>query len=69
MCALPNCFFIDEVLRKSTEGKRRGITWRMNEQLEDLVFADDVCLLSHRLTEYKGCRKDRKESRIKNKRN
>jgi thymidine kinase len=42
---------IDEVSTKSTEGKKRGITWRMNEQLEDLVFVDDVCLLSHRLTD------------------
>jgi hypothetical protein len=41
---------IDEVLRKSTEGKKRGITWRMTEQVEDLVFADDVFLLSHRLS-------------------
>jgi hypothetical protein len=39
---------IDEVLRKTIEGNERGITWRINEQLEDLVFADDVCLLSHR---------------------
>jgi hypothetical protein len=32
----------DEVPRKSIDGKKRGITWRMNEQLEDLVFADDL---------------------------
>jgi hypothetical protein len=43
-------FVIDEVLRKSTEGNKRGIIRKMNEQLEDLVFADDACLLSHRLT-------------------
>jgi hypothetical protein len=42
---------IDEVLRKSIKGKKRGITWRMTEQLEDLVFADDVYLLSHRLSD------------------
>jgi hypothetical protein len=42
---------IDDVLRKSIEGKKRGIIWGRNEQLEDLVFADDVCLLSHRLTD------------------
>jgi hypothetical protein len=49
---------IDEVLRKSTEGKKRDIMWRMNEQLEDLVFADDVCLLSHRLRDMQEKIKD-----------
>jgi hypothetical protein len=49
---------IDEVLRKSTESKRRGITWQMKEQFEDLVFADDVCLLSHRLTDMQEKIKD-----------
>jgi hypothetical protein len=61
---------MDEMLRKSTEGKKRGVTWRMNEHLEDLIFADDVCLLSQTFRharEDKRCRKDKKESRIKNK--
>jgi hypothetical protein len=49
---------IDEALRKSTEGKNRGITLRMNEQLEDLVFADNVCLLSQRLTDMQEKTKD-----------
>jgi hypothetical protein len=49
---------IDEVLRKSTEGKKRGIILRINEQLEDLVFADDVCLLSHRFTDMQEIIKD-----------
>jgi hypothetical protein len=49
---------IDEVLRKSIEGKKRGIAWRMNEQLEDLVFADDVCPLSHRLSDMQEKIKD-----------
>jgi hypothetical protein len=60
MCALPKCFLlvIDEVLSKSIEGKKSGIIWRRNEQLEDLVFADDVCLLSHRLTDMQEKIKD-----------
>jgi hypothetical protein len=49
---------IDEVLRKSTVGKKRGKTWRMTERLEDLVFADDVCLLSHRLSDIQEKIKD-----------
>jgi hypothetical protein len=49
---------IDEVSRKSNEGKKRGIIWRRNEQLEDLVFADKVCLLSHRLIDMQGKIKD-----------
>jgi hypothetical protein len=46
------------VLRKSTEGKKRSITWRITEQLEDLVFADDVYLLSHRLSDIQEKIKD-----------
>jgi glutamate-1-semialdehyde aminotransferase len=49
---------IDEVLRKSTVGKKRDITWRMTERLEDFVFADDVCLLSHRLSDIQEKIKD-----------
>jgi hypothetical protein len=49
---------MDEVLRKSIEGKKRHITWRMNEHLENLVFADDVCLLSHRLSDMQEKIKD-----------
>lgn len=38
---------LDEVVRKVTSTEKRGITWTMTEQLEDLDFADDICLLSH----------------------
>jgi hypothetical protein len=34
-------------MRKSTKAPS-GIEWTMNSQLEDLDFADDVCLMSHR---------------------
>jgi hypothetical protein len=38
---------MDGVMRNWTEGENRGITWGLSQQLEDLDFADDVCLLSH----------------------
>ena len=38
---------IDDVLRKSFSAAR-GITWALNRRLEDLDYADDICLLSHR---------------------
>jgi hypothetical protein len=38
---------LDEVLRRSLDGKRRGIQWRLTENLEDLDYADDVVLKSH----------------------
>jgi hypothetical protein len=52
----------DEVLKKSTEGKKSGIIWGMNGQLEDLVFADDVSSVTqtHRhAREDNGYRKDK----------
>jgi len=35
-----------EVMWKTTEGKWRGSNWDIPE-LEDLDFADDICLISH----------------------
>jgi hypothetical protein len=40
---------IDWVMRNSTR-QPRGIQWTMMNRLEDLDFADDICLLSHSLT-------------------
>jgi len=40
---------IDWVMRNSTK-QPRGIQWTMMSKLEDLDFADDICLLSHSLT-------------------
>jgi hypothetical protein len=28
--------------------RKRGIQWSMNERLEDLDYADDICLLAQR---------------------
>ena len=30
------------------KGRKRGLHWRMTERLEDLDFADDICLLEQR---------------------
>jgi hypothetical protein len=38
---------MDVVMRKSTDGKRRAISWDISEQLEDVEFGDDVYLLFH----------------------
>jgi hypothetical protein len=29
-------------------GKARGILWKVTQTLEDLEYADDICLLSHK---------------------
>jgi hypothetical protein len=42
---------IDDVINKVKLGKKRVIYWGVSEQLEDLDFADDVCLLSHTFNE------------------
>ena len=39
---------VDWVKRQSTAGQRTGIQWTFTKQLEDLDFADDISLLSHK---------------------
>ena len=39
---------MDGILRTALDGKKRGITWRLQETLEDMEYADDVCLVSHK---------------------
>ncbi|VDP03230.1 unnamed protein product [Schistosoma margrebowiei] len=34
-------------MRTSTSGKKHGIQWTAQNQLDDLDFADDLALLSH----------------------
>jgi hypothetical protein len=41
---------MDEVMRKAIGGKIIGINLGIREELEDLDFADDICLLSHTLS-------------------
>jgi hypothetical protein len=38
----------DRVVRNVLKGRKRGIRWGLNGRLEDLDFADDICLLSAR---------------------
>jgi hypothetical protein len=33
-------------MKKVIANKKRGITWKLTERLEDLDYADDICLLS-----------------------
>ena len=36
------------VLHRALDGKKRGLTWRLQESLEDMEYADVVCLVSHK---------------------
>ena len=49
---------VDWDMRQSAAGKRMGIQWTFTKHLEDLDFADDISLLSHRQqdTQEKLCR-------------
>jgi hypothetical protein len=49
-CLLSPLLFLvvlDKVLRASLDSKARGIRWKLTETLENLDYADDICLLSH----------------------
>lgn len=39
---------IDSVIRNALDGEHRGIQWTFDSHLEDLDYADDICLLSTR---------------------
>jgi hypothetical protein len=39
---------MDGVLHRALDGKKRGLTWRLQESLEDMEYADDVYLVSHK---------------------
>ena len=50
-CLLSPLLFLlvmDGVLHRALDGKKRGLTWRLQESLEDMDYADDVCLVSHK---------------------
>jgi len=40
---------IDWIMRQSTAGRKMGIQWTLSKHLEDLDFADDISLLSHKM--------------------
>ncbi|KAF6205810.1 hypothetical protein GE061_019984 [Apolygus lucorum] len=53
-CVLSPTLFIivlDAVMWGAVGGRKRGIQWTLNERLEDLDFADDLCLISQRFTD------------------
>jgi hypothetical protein len=71
-CILSPTTFLSEmvkVMNKFAEGRKRGIQWRMMERLEDLDFADDICLLIQRWsdtkTKLKKLKKDQQRWNIK----
>jgi hypothetical protein len=39
---------MDGVLRTALDGKKRGLTWRLQESLEDREYAGDLCIVSHK---------------------
>ena len=55
-CLLSPLLFLvvlDWVSKNAYEGKRLGLQWSLTQRLEDLVYADDLCLLTHRLADMK----------------
>ena len=51
---------LDKVMKRMKGLRKRGIQWSMNERLEDLDYADDICLLAQRF-----CDMDEKLKRLK----
>ena len=39
---------VDWIMRQAKAGRRSGTQWTLTKQLEDLEYADDISLLSHR---------------------
>ena len=53
-CLLSPLLFLvvlDWVTKNAYESKRLGLQWTLTQRLEDLDYADDLCLLTHRLTD------------------
>jgi hypothetical protein len=38
---------LDRILKRVMNDKMRGIAWKWMKSLEDLEYAEDLCLLSH----------------------
>ena len=63
-CILSPTLFLlilDRVMRRMKGLRKRGIQWSMKERLEDLDYADDICLLGQRLCDMDGKQKRLKE--------
>lgn len=39
----------------------RGLQWRLTQRIEDLDFADDICLMSHNILDMRGKLEDLKQ--------
>jgi len=55
-CVMSGFFFLlalDWTMREATADKRRGIRWNFTTVLEDLDFADDIALLSSKISNLK----------------
>ena len=55
-CLLPPLLFLvvlDWVSKNAYEGKCLGLQWTLTQRLEDLDYSDDLCLLTHQLTDMK----------------
>lgn len=51
-CVLSPILFtlvLDEVMKTAISNKKGGIPWKLMEKLEDLDFADDICLISDKI--------------------
>jgi len=51
---------LDRVMKRVKGLRKRGIQWSMKEGLEELDYADDICLLAQRY-----CDKEEKLKRLK----
>jgi hypothetical protein len=52
-CIISPLIFIlvmDDIIRRVTADKKRGIRWGLMDTLEHLEYADDLCLLAHRFS-------------------
>ena len=66
MCILSPLMFlvvIDAVMRNVNRDRRRGIRWGLVDRLEDVDFADDLCLLSEAHREMQAKLGDLKKKR------
>lgn len=56
-CLLSPLLFIlalDQVLRLSKRKRKRGVQWQINSRLEDVDYADDICMMAQRFSDIKG---------------
>jgi hypothetical protein len=52
---------LDGVLHRALDGMKRGLIWRLKESLEDMEYADDICLVSYKYEHMQEKLDDRQE--------